>query len=151
MENAPVERVDVVAFAGRWYTLYSIPSFFDSHWRRTVHTHVIHPDGYYAVFSTYQVQGETQRKYLRSKLRIIRGSNNARLKSTFFWPLTTDYWIIERADDYSYVVIGHPRNKHLSILSRQPSLDRDLLQQIVARCKQRGYDTRKLASQGFSS
>ncbi|PST82452.1 hypothetical protein C7T94_15965 [Pedobacter yulinensis] len=149
MENAPVDRADVVAFAGKWYNLYSIPSFLDSHWRQTVHTHVIHPDGYYVVFTTYQVVGQDKRKYMRSKLRVVRGSNNARLKSTFFWPLSTDYWIIDRDDDYSYVVIGHPRQKYLSIMSRKPGLDADVLEQILTRCASKGYDTSRLVNQGF--
>jgi len=43
MDNVPVEKVDIMSYAGKWYSLYSIPTFMDKHWRQTVETYVIHP------------------------------------------------------------------------------------------------------------
>ena len=147
MDNVPVEKVDIMLFAGKWYSLYSIPTFTDKHWRQTIETYVIHPDGYYAVFTNYKVVGENRQKYIRSKLFVVRGSRNARFKAQRVWPLKTDYWVIELAGDYSYMVVGHPRYKHLSILSRKPDVDPELLREIVGRCKKKGYDTMQLVSQ----
>ncbi len=148
MENKPIDiHVDVLSFAGRWYSLYSIPTFMDSHWRHTIETYVIHPDGYYAVFTTYNVIGERKKKYLRSKLFVVPKSGNSRMKAQFVWPIKIDYWIIELAEDYSYMVVGHPKHKYLFIMARKPEMDADLLNELIYRCKQRGYDTEKLVSQ----
>jgi len=54
---------------------------------------------------------------------------------------------VELADDYSYAVVGHPKHRHLSILSRKPGMADKLLAEIIDRCEQRGYDTSKLVSQ----
>ncbi|MBB6500528.1 lipocalin family protein [Pedobacter cryoconitis] len=147
LDNTPVEKVDIMSYAGKWYSLLSIPTFMDKNWHETTETYVIHPDGYYAVFTTYKVAGETETKYVRSKLIVVRGTNNAQLKAQFVWPLKIDYWIVELAEDYSYAVIGHPKHKHLSILSRKPELPASLLDEIIDRCQQRGYDISKLVSQ----
>ena len=147
MDNTPVEQVDVMSYAGKWFSLYSIPAFMDTHWRQTTVTYVIHPDGYYAVFTTYKVVGEDKQKYMRSKLFTVRGTGNATYKLQMVWPFKIDYWVIELPEDYSYAVIGHPEHKHLTILSRKPYLPKDLLDDIISRCKAKGYATSKLVSQ----
>lgn len=147
MDNQPVQRVDIMAYAGKWYSLYSIPTFMDKHWRETVETYVIHPDGYYAVFTTYKVIAQQKRKYIRSKLFVVRGTNNAVFKAQFVWPFKEDYWVIELAEDYSYVVVGHPKYKYLFIMARKPEMDQNLLREIIDRCNKKGYATSKLMSQ----
>lgn len=151
MDNVPVEKVDIMSYAGKWYSLYSIPTFIDKHWRQTVETYVIHPDGYYAVFTGYKVQGEDKQKYFRSKLFVVRGSRNARFKAEFIWPVKVDYWVIELAEDYSYVVVGHPKFKYLFIMARKPNIPETLLAEIIDRCHKKGYDTSKLVSQEHKS
>lgn len=147
MDNMPVEKVDVLSFAGKWYSLLSIPTFMDTHWRQTIVTFVIHPDGYYAVFTTYKVVKEDKPKYMRSKLFTVRGTGNAEYKAQWVWPFKVDYWVIEMPEDYSYVVIGHPEHKILFIMSRKPFLPLDLLDDIISRCKAKGYDITRLVSQ----
>ena len=147
MDNLPVEKVDIMSYAGKWYSLWSIPTFRDKHWRQRTETYVIHPDGYYAVFTTYKIVGEDQTKYIRSKLFVVRDTKNAIYKAQLVWPLKVDYWVIELADDYSYVVVGHPKHKFLFIMSRKPFLSEELTVGIIARCKAKGYDTSKLVSQ----
>lgn len=151
MENQPVQGVDIMAYAGKWFSLFSIPTFMDKHWRETIETYVIHPDGYYAVFTTYKVTGQEKRKYFRSKLFVVRGSRNARFKAQFVWPFKEDYWVIELAEDYSYVVVGHPKHKYLIIMARKPEMDKALLTEIIERCAKKGYPTTKLVSQEHKS
>ena len=151
MENEPVRKVDIMTYAGRWYLLYGMPGLMTENWRQRIETYVIHPDGYYAVFTTYKLQGQDEQKYNRSKLFVVRGSGNAKMKLQEFWPFKSDYWIIELADDYSYAVVGHPKHKQLSILSRIPGITTELLTGIIDRCHERGYDTTKLVSQEHKS
>jgi apolipoprotein D and lipocalin family protein len=58
-----------------------------------------------------------------------------------FW---SDYNILELADDYRYVLIGSSSDKYLWILSRTPKMTQEDLDFVLARAKQRGYDTSKL-------
>ena len=65
---------------------------------------------------------------------------NTKLKVTFFWPFSGDYWIIDLDPDYKWAVVGEPGRKYFWILSREPRLDDTLYQQILDRAKQQGYD-----------
>jgi len=69
------------------------------------------------------------------------------LKAQFLWPFKIGYWIIELADDYSYVVVGHPDEKYLFIMARKPEMEADLLVHIIERCRQKGYEVSALVSQ----
>ena len=39
MENQPVKIIDYKAFAGKWYSLYSIPTLLDKNWKQTTPKH----------------------------------------------------------------------------------------------------------------
>ena len=73
--------------------------------------------------------------------------DSGELQAQFVWPIKVDYWIIELAEDYSYVVVGHPDHKFLFIMSRNKSISRKSYEEIVAHCKLKGYDVSKLTSQ----
>ena len=145
--NKTVERVDLQRFGGKWYSLYSIPTFFDKDTRETTALYTLNKDGYYDVM-TYAKKGDDEQIHTyKSKLFPVEGSHNAYLKAQFIWPIKVDYWVIELAADYSYVVVGHPDHRFLFIMTRKPSLDKKLLDEIIARCKAKGYATEKLTSQ----
>lgn len=48
------------------------------------------------------------------------------------------------SEDYNYALVGSCSPKFLWILSRTPQVPDDVLQQILAVAKDRGYDTEKL-------
>lgn len=51
-----------------------------------------------------------------------------------------DYWIIELAPDYSWVVIGEPQRRYLWVLARSPNLPQESLAGILRRLPTHGYD-----------
>ena len=55
-----------------------------------------------------------------------------------------DYWVIDLAPDYSWVVIGEPRRRYLWILARTPQLPTYTYAAIVARLPMHGYDPARL-------
>ena len=147
ISNKPVNRVDLNRFAGKWYSLYSIPTIFDKGSRQTTTSYTLNSDGYFNVLTCYKKGDEPEVHTFKSKLFPVDGTNNSQMKAQFIWPCKVDYWVIEMAPDYSYVVVGHPDRKFLFIMSRKPSIDPKLYADIVARCKAMGYDTDKLTSQ----
>ena len=142
-----VDKVDLTKFSGKWYSLYSIPTMFDKDSRETTTYYTLSKEGYYNVVTEAKKGDENGLKIYKSKLYPVAGTNNTELKAQFMWPFKVDYSIIELADDYSYVVVGHPEKKFLFIMSRKPYMDPKLHEEIVARCKAKGYDVAKLVSQ----
>ncbi len=147
--NKPVAQVDLKKFEGKWYSLSSIPTALDSKWRETIETYTWNEKGYFDVNTTYEKikKGRSESGRIRSKLFQVEGTANAEMKAQFIWPFKVDYWVVELAEDYSYMVVGHPKKKYLFIMSRKPTMDKVLYMQILERCENRGYATDELVLQ----
>jgi apolipoprotein D and lipocalin family protein len=147
MPNKAVDKVDLSRYAGKWYSLYSIPTMFDKGTRETTTTYTLNKDGYYNVLTTAKKKDDAELQVYKSKLFPIAEQHNAEMKAQFVWPFKVDYWVIDVAPDYSYVVVGHPDHKFLFIMSRKPTVDKKLYEGLVAKCKAMGYPVEKLTSQ----
>lgn len=146
-KNIPVNKLDLKKYAGTWYSLYSIPTIFDKGSRETTTKYTLNKAGYYDVLTTYKKPGDEKVYSRNSKMFPSTEKDNGELQAQFIWPIKVDYWIIELADDYSYVVVGHPDHKFLFIMSRNQRMPKQTYDEIVARCKAKGYEVAKLTSQ----
>jgi apolipoprotein D and lipocalin family protein len=144
LTNQPVKNVDLERYSGKWYVVGFIPTSFDKDWDYTTETYTLNKKGDYDIYTTYRKNDKE--KDVRSKGFISKRSN-AEWKVQFVWPFRADYWVIELADDYSWTVVGHPKQKFLYIMSRTPQMNETLYQEITARCREKGYDTKKLRKQ----
>jgi apolipoprotein D and lipocalin family protein len=142
--NEPIPVVDYDAYAGKWYSLTSIPTFLDKNWLESIENYTRTKSGY-DVVTTYRKEGETKTREIKSKLFTPKEGPQGAIKAQFWWPIKVDYTIIALTKDYS--VVGHPKKDFLFIMSRTPSLPQETLDAIIARCKELGYDTDKLKSQ----
>jgi len=145
--NEPVAKVDMKKYAGTWYSLYSIPTIFDKGSRETTTKYTLNNEGYFNVLTTYKKPNDEKIYSRASKMFTSEKGNNGELQAQFIWPIKVDYWIIELAEDYSYVVVGHPDKKFLFIMSRNKKISQKAHDEIVSRCKGKGYDVAKLTSQ----
>jgi len=143
--NKPVDKIDLTRFGGKWYSLASIPTMYDKGSRETTTSYTLNKDGNYSVVTNCK-KGDGELKSYKSKL-FTEDKGDGEMQAQFLWPFKVDYWVIEIADDYSYTVVGHPDHKFLFIMSRKPTMDKKLYDEIVARCKAKGYEVDKLTSQ----
>jgi apolipoprotein D and lipocalin family protein len=140
-----VDHVDLSLYSGKWYVIGSIPTVFDRNWDHTTETYTMNKDGYFDVFTTFRKKGKQHQVW--SKGFVDRSSGNSKWKVQYLWPFKVDYWIIELADDYSFVVVGHPRHKFLFIMGRSPRMSAEKYEAIAMRCRSKGYDISKLRRQ----
>ena len=77
-------------------------------------------------------------------------SSNSKLKVKFdplvLRPFSFDYWIIDIDPDYKLALLGTPDRKSLSILSRTPKPDQELLDKALQKAIQEGFDPKTLKS-----
>ncbi len=150
VKNVPVAGVDLKKYSGTWYSLYSIPTPFDKGSRETTTRYTLNNEGYFNVLTTYKKTGSEEVHTYNSRIFPDEGGHGSSLKAQFIWPIKIAYWIIEIPDDYSYVVVGHPDHKFLFIMSRANKLPKKTYEEILQRCKAKGYDISKLTSQQHS-
>ena len=141
----PVDHVDLERYCGEWYEIARYPNRFQRNCPASKATYTLLSDDKIEVLN--QCYDKNYQKVLRSvrgKAWPVDNGNNARLKVSFFWPFSGDYWIIDLGKNYEYAVVGHPTRKYLWILSRKHWMEEDLFQEIAERLRIQGYDPDRL-------
>lgn len=82
-------------------------------------------------------------KSIEGEGTIIDTKMNAKLRVRYNAFATREYWILDRAADYSWFIEASPDFRDLYIFTRKVPSKR-LLDQLVARAAALGYDTSKL-------
>lgn len=140
-ELETVKYVDINKYSGKWFEIASFPQIFQKGCHCTTAEYTMTDKGYIEVFN------KCNRDSINGKISSIKGkafveknSGNAKLKVQFFWPFRAKYWIIDLGEQYDYAVVGHPNKKYLWILSRTPSIDAKLYENILQRIKEKGFN-----------
>lgn len=138
-----VPQVDLARYIGRWYETANFPMFFQRNCiGDTTAEYALRPDGDIAV--TNRCRTENGFDEAHGKAWAVEGSQNSRLKVSFFWPFRSDYWVIGLDPDYRWAVVGNPNRKYLWILSRTPQLPKEMLDAALQAATAQGYDLTQL-------
>jgi apolipoprotein D and lipocalin family protein len=140
-----VPHVDLQKYLGTWYEIARFPHRFQEGCVGTTAEYTLLENGKIGVLN--QCRKET----LDGKITSAKGEawvvdklTNAKLKVSFFWPFSGDYWIIDLDENYEYAVVGHPGRNYLWILSRSPQMDEASYKRILDRLIQQSYDITRL-------
>jgi apolipoprotein D and lipocalin family protein len=136
-----VSKLELERYMGKWFEIASFPKWFQKGCVASTATYSLRNDG------KVNVLNECRDKALDGKLRNAKGKawivdrqTNAKLKVSFFWPFSGDYWVIDLGPDYEYAAVGHPKRTYLWILSRKPHMDAGTYESILQRLKAQHYD-----------
>lgn len=138
----PAKAVDPSRYAGLWYEIARYENGFERGCEAVTAEYALRDGGLVSVLNTCRqgaVDGPV--KTSQGKARIVSDSDNAKLKVSFFGPFYLgDYWVLDRADDYSWSIVGEPSGRYLWLLSRtaQPSVQTRAA--IMERTQVLGYD-----------
>lgn len=132
------QKVDLGRYLGTWYEIARYENSFQKGCFAATATYSMRPDGMIRVLNQCRhgaLDGEL--KSVEGKAWVVDPVTNAKLKVSFFWPFSGDYWIIDLGEKYDYAVVGHPDRKYLWILSRTPHMDeaqyKRILEQLAAK------------------
>jgi len=151
-ELRAVPSIDIGRYLGVWYEIARLPNSFQEKCAGEVTaTYSLFDDGDIRVVNRCRKEdGEMTEAEGRARRASDEGPNS-KLKVRFapaflaFLPFVWgDYWVIDIAPDYSYAVVGEPRREYLWILSRTPVLGEQVLNGIIARIQEQGYDVSRL-------
>lgn len=141
-----VSHVDLNRYMGMWYEIARYPNSFQKGCVGSRATYTLRDDGKVSVLNEcYDGSFSGKFRSAKGKAWVVDKKTNSKLKVSLFWFFAGDYWIIDIADDYSYVVVGHPQRKYLWILSRNKIMDADAYEIILRRLVEiHHYDASKL-------
>ena len=141
-----VGKVEIPKYLGKWYEIAKYPNKFQMQCvGNTTATYSQKSGGKLEILNEcLKKDGTTDAA--KGDAKIADKSTNAKLKVRFapgfisFLPFVwADYWVIDLARDYEYTVIGEPKREYLWILSRKPTMDDGLYQDIVRRVEAKGF------------
>jgi len=140
-----VPHVDLSRYTGVWYEIARYPHRFQEGCVGSRATYTLRDDGKISVLNEcYENSFDGKLRTAKGKAWVVDKTTNAKLKVSFFWPFSGDYWIIGLGEKYEYAVVGHPERKYLWILSRTKKMDEATYKAILHLLAEKGYDTSKL-------
>lgn len=150
-QDAPrtVPAVDLNRYAGTWYEIARFPNRFEDGpglaCADVTATYTPRPDGRIGVLNRCRnaAAGGAQRD-ARGSAYVVKGSQGAKLRVTFFWPFYGDYWVLGLDPEYRWAVVGDPRREYLWVLARRPALSAEDQARAVGIARAEGYDVGKL-------
>lgn len=154
-----VASVDLPRYQGTWYQLALVPNRFQAQCvANTRATYALQADGTVRVTNQCRMANGQESEAIGQ----ARPAASATVKQGQLVPpqlevrfapqwlswlpmVWGDYWVIQLAADYRYVVVGEPKREFLWVLARSTSLtDADWIA-INTRLKEQGYDPARLA------
>ena len=134
-----VPKVDLDRYLGTWYEIAHLPMFFQRQCvGDTTAQYGLREDGRISVLNRCRTAKGWQEAIGRAK--VMPDTGNAKLKVTFFWPFSGDYWVIGLDPEYRWALVGNPSRKYLWLLSRTPSLSQDQLDIARQAALAQGYN-----------
>jgi apolipoprotein D and lipocalin family protein len=142
----PAKTLDTNRFVGRWYEVARMPNKIQSDCATSLADWAHDGASQFKVTQTCHVDtpnGPT--KVWRASGRILDPVTNAKFRMSFFGGLISqDYWVLDRSDDYSWIILSTPNPKFLWIFSRQPATAPAQKAVMVNRAKAMGYNVASL-------
>lgn len=139
---ATVERVDLARYAGKWHEIARYPNRFQEGCADSTAEYGLLPGGDVRVVNECVRDGTTAR--VEGTAKVVDAQSNAKLKVTFFWPFYGKYWIVDLGREYDFAAVSEPSRRYLWILARSPSLAPEVLEPLLARLRDKGFDTSRL-------
>jgi apolipoprotein D and lipocalin family protein len=146
-DNKPVKTVkyvDLKKYIGLWYEISKIPNRFQKQCvKSTTAKYIFEEDGDIKIINSC-IDDEGEKDIAEGVAKVVDKKSNAKLEVSFvsflgIRPFWGDYWIIGLDENYKWAVIGTPDRKYGWVLSREPTLTNDVMNEIEIILKNNGY------------
>lgn len=134
----PVASVDIERYLGMWHEAARLPNRFERDCVGATAEYRMRPDGLISVRNVCtRADGSTRDAMGRA--RRVGVGEEGKLKVSFFGPFWGDYWVLERAEDYSWSIVGEPSGRYLWVLTRAERTTPEERATFEARLRALGY------------
>jgi apolipoprotein D and lipocalin family protein len=141
---SPVKGFSLDRYLGTWYEIVRMPVSFEKDLINVTATYTLRKDGSVEVLN--QGYKNNKKKIAHGKAKFASSPDIGHLRVSFFWPFYADYIIIGLDETYTFAMVTSNSRKYLWILSRTPKLDQTIVDGLLAKAKELGFDTQRLIS-----
>lgn len=141
----PNKDIELDPYMGRWYEMARYDNRFERGCDGVTAEYSLRHDGLIDIVNRAERDASGKPRESHGKARVMPDSRNAKLRLSFFGPFYMgDYWVLDRAEDYSWAIVGEPAGRYLWILTRVPDPDPELRSALLHRVAELGYDASQL-------
>jgi apolipoprotein D and lipocalin family protein len=142
-----VEKVELDRYLGKWYEVARKPLYFQNKCNRDVTaTYTLNENGNIVVDNRC-IKKDGEQTQSGGEAFVQNPPQNTKLKVSFLpdfirWiPVGRgDYWVLKLDENYQTVLVGEPKRKYMWILSRDPQLDKNVVNEYLQYAQSVGYD-----------
>lgn len=139
MQTKPA--IDLERYMGRWYVIANIPYFPERGRVATYDEYVLRKDGKIDNIYGFRKSFDKKEKQWKAVATVTPDTGNRKWVIRFFGFLNADYEILEIADDYSWVLIGHPKREMGWLLARDARMDDQQYASLIEKFEAYNYKT----------
>ena len=141
----PVEDFDIQRYLGLWYEIARLDHSFERGLEQVSAEYTLRKDGGITVINRGFSEAEQAWQEAEGKAYFVRNPEEGYLKVSFFGPFYASYVIFELDKrNYQYAWVTSSDKSYLWFLSRTPVVDKDHLQNFIAKANELGFDTDQL-------
>lgn len=141
-DNSTTPTLDIQRFMGRWYEIARYEHRFEKGMTHVSATYTLSGNGKIEVLNEGLKEGK--HKQIKGRAKQPNPQDPGKLKVSFFLWFYSDYYVLYIDPEYRYLLVGSSSDKYLWIMSREKSLAKETLDQLIDKLRMRGYDTDKL-------
>ena len=141
-DNSTTPTLDIRRFMGRWYEIARYEHWFEKGMTHVSATYTLSGNGKIEVLNEGLKEGK--HKQIKGRAKQPNPQDPGKLKVSFFLWFYSDYYVLYIDPEYRYLLVGSSSDKYLWIMSREKSLAKETLDQLLDKLRVRGYDTDKL-------
>ena len=140
----PVTGFELNRYLGEWYEIARLDHSFEEGLSQVTATYKMDGDQVKVINRGYEdKKGEWSEA--EGTAKFVTDKTVGHLKVSFFGPFYGAYVIFELdKDNYQYAMISGDDYSYLWILSRTPTLDKAVLDSLIDKATEKGFDTSKL-------
>ena len=140
-----VENFSLQRYLGTWYEIARLDHSFERGLSNVTAQYSLREDGGVRVINRGFNLKKSEWESAEGKAYFVGDASTGALKVSFFGPFYGAYNIVVLDhQDYGYSMVAGPNNRYLWILAREPEIDPDILESLLARARELGFETGEL-------
>lgn len=142
---AAVEGFSLQRYLGTWYEIARLDHSFERGLSNVTATYSLREDGGVRVINQGFNTEKSDWESAEGKAYFTGDATTGALKVSFFGPFYGAYNVVELDHEgYQYSMVAGPSSKYLWILARSPELEPAVLEQLLEKAQELGFETEQL-------
>jgi len=141
----PVSGFELQRYTGKWYEIARMDHPFERGLSNVTAEYSLREDGGVRVLNRGYEASKGEWKEAEGKAYFVDDESTGQLKVSFFGPFYASYNVVALDKQaYQWALVVGPDTDYMWILSRQPELDRAIIDELLAMARSYGFKTDEL-------